>query len=102
MTVSYQAIEVPAEAKPVDEVPDKIKAEPIRPGLPTGRDYHSIDIRAQRLGVYAVALRKWGRSLVTAIDAREEGDAAIVARQNEERAAALARLAVLREAEADE
>lgn len=101
MTVSYQPIEVPADPKPVDAVKTETKTEPVQPELPAGRDYTSVDIRAQRLGLYAVALRKWGRGLITAIDARETAADAIIARQTAERKAALARLKTLQDAESE-
>lgn len=92
-------MEVPAEPKPIDPVAEDVKAEPPAPDLPAPGDYGASDLRAKRLGLWAIDLRKWGRGLVDAIDAREAADAKIVARQKEERAAALSRLADLRNGE---
>ncbi|MCF6221642.1 MAG: hypothetical protein L3J65_11065 [Robiginitomaculum sp.] len=99
MTVSYEAIEVAAAPKPVDPVDEKIKAEPKAPTLPKPGEYGASDIRAQKLGLYAVSLRKWGRGLVTAITAREKADAALRVRQQLERDAVLAKIEQLNIAE---
>ena len=95
LTVSYKAIEVPAETKPIDPVPEETKAEPIMPVLPAPGLFGASDIRAQKLGLYAVELKAWGRSLVKAIDKREAAEAALSAQLAETRARALARIQTL-------
>jgi len=92
LTVSYEAIEVPAEPKPVDPVDGAVKAEPVAPKLPAAGVYGASDIRAKKLGLYAVSLRKWGRGLIEAIEIREIAAAAIIERQQAERAAAIANI----------
>jgi len=80
LTVSYEAIEVPSEPKPIDPVGDDIKAEPPMPDVPAAGGYGASDVRAKAFGLWAIELRKWGRGLVR-------------------RAAALARLSALQSAE---
>jgi len=92
LTVSYEAIEIPSELKPIDPVSDKTKREPEEPVIPEGGTYGASDARAKAFGLWAIELRKWGRGLVTAIEKREKAQEIIITRQREERAAALARL----------
>lgn len=99
LTVSYEAIEIPSAPRPIDPVDDDIKAEPPIPNIPPAGDYGASDARAKAFGLWAIELRKWGRGLVSAIEAREKAQAIIVSRQNEERAAALARLSELQKEE---
>jgi len=99
LTVSYEAIEVPSEPKPIDPVGDDIKAEPPMPDVPAAGGYGASDVRAKAFGLWAIELRKWGRGLVSAIETREEAQGIIITRQKEERAAALARLSALQSAE---
>lgn len=100
MTTSWRAIDVPAAPRLIDPVADKVKAEPLPPtNIPPAGSYGASDIRAAKYGLYAVQLRKWGRGLITAIEEREAAAAAIHTRQQAERAAALARLKDLQEAE---
>lgn len=100
MTTSWTALEVPFAPTPLETIKDDIKAEPPIPAnIPTAGTLGASDIRAAKFGLYAVALRKWGRGLVAAIDKREAAAAALAARQTADRRAALARLKALREAE---
>ncbi len=99
LTVSYKAVEVVAAPKPIDPIAEDIKAEPNPPNLPSAGTYGTSDIRAQKLGLYALALRKWGRDLVTAIESREQAQAKMRERQQAERDAALAKIAQLNKEE---
>ena len=102
MTVSYEAIEIPAEAKHLDPVSAEIKAEPAAPIVPNAGTYGASDLRAKVFALYAIELRKWGRGLVSAIEARELGQAELIENQTADRAAALARLSALRETSENE
>lgn len=99
MTVSYEAVEVPSEPKPIDPIGDDIKAEPQIPQIPSAGNYGASDARAKALGLWAIELRNWGRGLVRAIETREKAQATIITRQKAERAAALARLSMLQKDE---
>lgn len=92
MTTSWQAVEVPAQPKLIDPIKAEIKAEPAAPVLPAPGGYGASNLRAELLGLYALALRKWGRGLITASDIRDAAALAVFERQQTERAAALARL----------
>ncbi|WP_121100747.1 hypothetical protein [Litorimonas taeanensis] len=96
MTASYEAVEIPLPAKPIDPVDPEIKRAPPKPALPIASDYHSADERAQRLGLWSIELLKWGQGLVAAIENRETAAAQLIKRQNEERRLALERLAALK------
>ena len=100
LTVSYQAVEVPAVPQKIEDVKDKIKTEPPLPSdIPPPGSYGASDIRAKKFGLYAAALRKWGRGLVTAIGAREAAAAILYERQLSDRTAALGRLESLKKTE---
>ena len=100
LTTSYQAVEVPAKPKKIDPVKEEVKAEPSAPAnIPPAGTYGASDIRAQKFGTYAVALRKWGRGLIAAIEAREAAAGILYQRQSDDRAAALSRLNELKQSE---
>lgn len=95
LTVSYKAIDVPAAPRPIADIPESLKQEPALPKLNKVRTYGDADLQAQKLGLYVVALQKWGRGLIAAIEKRERAERDIAKRQAQERAAALARIAGL-------
>ena len=99
LTASYQAVEVPAKPKKIDPVKKEVKAEPTQPDIPPAGTYGASDIRAQKLGLYALALRKWGRGLIASIEAREEAAAILYDRQLADHVAGRARVKALQEQE---
>ena len=100
LTASYQAVEVPAKPKKIDAVKAEIKTEPALPSdIPPAGGYGASDIRAQKFGLYAVALRNWGRGLVKAIEAREDAAAILYDRQLADHVAGRARVKALQEQE---
>ena len=97
---SYVPIEIPAAPKPVDRISEDRKREPSLPeNIPEAGTYGASDIRAEKLGIYALDLRKAFRALVIAVNVRETAQDAIIERQTKEREAALKRFEDLQSGE---